>query len=70
MAATRGHVVRTPTKKEPYKVILEHDGGPDTEASVSTVREGEDLIKEEMPTQPERDTTRDTPPRDMPSPDA
>jgi hypothetical protein len=61
-AATGGRVVTTPEERKPYKVILEHDGGPDTEEPVATVKEGEDLIKQEMPTPPERDKTRDTPP--------
>lgn len=59
MAATRGHVVLTPDQTEPYKVILEHEGSPDTERPVSTVREGEGLIKQETPTPPERDASHD-----------
>ena len=41
VTATRGRVVRTPTEKKPYKVVLEHDGGPDTEQGLETVRECE-----------------------------
>jgi hypothetical protein len=61
LTATRGHVVQTPDEKEPYKVVLEHEGGKDTEQPVPTVREGEELIKQETPTPPERDKTHDRP---------
>jgi hypothetical protein len=64
MSATRGHVVKTPAKKEPYKVVLEHEIGPDTDEPVSSVREGEKLIRQETPIPPERDTTRDRPATD------
>jgi hypothetical protein len=64
MAATRGHVVKTPAKKEPYKIVLEHEVGPDTEESVSSVKEGERLIRQETPTPPKRDTTLDRPATD------
>jgi hypothetical protein len=40
MVATRGHIVQTPTKDEPYKVVLEHEEGPDTEETVSSIRDG------------------------------
>jgi len=62
MTATRGRVVQTPTKKKPYKIILEHEGAPDTEQSVATMREGEAIIKDETPTPPERNRSRDEPP--------
>ena len=61
MAATRGYIVQTPTKEKPYKVVLEHEGSDDTEQAVSTMREGETLIRVETPTPPARDTTRDPP---------
>jgi hypothetical protein len=64
MTATRGHVVVTPTKKKPYKVVLEHEGGPDTDKPVASVKEGEDLIRQETPVPPERDTTLDRPASD------
>ena len=59
--AARGRVVQTPTKKKPYKVILEHESGEDTEKPVSTMKEGEAVIKQATPTPPERDTSRDEP---------
>jgi hypothetical protein len=61
MAATRGRIVRTPAKARPYKVVLEHEGAPDTEAPVSTMREGEALIRLETPAPPTRSTLRDRP---------
>lgn len=64
MAATRGRVVQTPTKKKPYKVVLEHEDSADTEESVATIREGEALIKEETPTPPKPNTLLDRPASD------
>lgn len=64
MAATRGRIVKTPTKGKPYKVVLEHAGSADTDQAVETMREGEALIREETPTPPERDTSRDQPASD------
>ena len=61
MVATRGRIVRTPTGEKPYKVVLEHEDGPDTEAPVSTMREGEALIRLETPAPPARNTSRDRP---------
>ena len=59
MVATRGRIVQTPTKGKPYKVVLEHEDGKDTEEPVTTMREGEALIKEETPTPPKRDKLYD-----------
>ena len=59
MSAKRGHVVQTPTQNEPYKVVLEHEQGPDTEHPVSSIREGEALIRDQTPPPPKRDTSRD-----------
>jgi hypothetical protein len=61
MTATRGRVVQTPTRDKPYKVVLEHEGGADTEHMVTTMREGEALIRRETPTPAPRDTSRDRP---------
>jgi hypothetical protein len=65
MTATRGRVVRTPTKKKPYKVVLEHEGSVPTEEGVDTMREGEALIREETSTPPGRDKSRDRPASDV-----
>lgn len=59
MVVTRGRVVQTPTKNKPYKVVLEQDGEANIEKPVTTMREGEALIKRGTPTPPERDTTHD-----------
>jgi hypothetical protein len=61
VTATRGRVVQTRGGKEPYKVVLEHEGRKDTEHPVPTVRDGENIIKQETPTPPARDTTYDRP---------
>jgi hypothetical protein len=62
MAAKRGHVVLTPTAKEPYKVVLELEGGEESEQPVPTMRDGEALIRRETPTPQARDKTHDQPP--------
>lgn len=61
MAANSGRIVQTPTKKKPYKVVLEHEGSVDTEQGVETMREGEALIREETPTPPKPNTLLDRP---------
>jgi hypothetical protein len=38
MTATRGRVVQTSSKEQPYKVVLEHEGHVDTEHGVATMR--------------------------------
>ena len=63
MSSTRGHVVQTPKEEQPYKVVLEHESGEDTEQAVSTMREGEALIRDETPKPAPRDASRDEPPR-------
>ena len=60
-AATRGHVVLTPDDDLPYKVVLEHEQGENTEQPVSTIREGEALIIEATPSPPEPNTSWDHP---------
>ena len=64
MAASGGRIVQTPTAAKPYKVVLEHDGSPDTEHRVQTMREGEALISEETPNPPKRSTLMDRPASD------
>jgi hypothetical protein len=59
MSATCGRIVRTPGKEKPYKVMLEHEEGGETEHPVSTMKEGEALIKRETPRPAKRDTARD-----------
>jgi hypothetical protein len=61
MVATRGWVVQTLTREKPYKVVLEHEGAADTEHPVSTMREGEALIRLETTSPLARETSRDAP---------
>jgi hypothetical protein len=53
MAVKGGRVVKTPGKKKPYKVVLERENREETEHAVETVREGEELIRDEVVTPPE-----------------
>lgn len=59
MAAIRGRIVQTPGEDKPYKVVLEHEEGGQSEHPVATMREGEELIKRHMPPLPERNGSRD-----------
>ena len=54
-----GRVVQTPTREQPYKVVLDHGGGVESEHAVATVREGEALIRKESPPPREPETLRD-----------
>jgi len=59
MSATRGRIVQTPDKEKLYKVVLDHEEGGATEHPVSTMQEGEALIKRKTPRPAERDTSWD-----------
>lgn len=59
MPAIRGRVVQTPGEEKPYKVVLEYEGRGITEHPVSTMREGEALIKSKTPRPPKRNKARD-----------
>jgi hypothetical protein len=59
MSVIRGRIVQTFGEDKPYKVVLEHEDGAESEHPVATMREGEALIKREMPTPPRRNTARD-----------
>jgi hypothetical protein len=60
MGVIGGRVVRTPDGKQPYKVVLEHEGDvANSEHPVATVREGETLIREKSPAPPAGDTMRE-----------
>src|SRR5687767_14710481 len=60
-SATRGRIVQTPGKAQPYKVVLEHRDRPDTDHAFGSIKEGEAFIQQETPTPPKRDGGRDTP---------
>ena len=49
MGTMGGHVVQTPDEAKPYKVVLDNSQGSKTEHPVSTIREGEEFIKENSP---------------------
>lgn len=46
MAIICGRIVKTPDQNKPYKVVLEHERDGVLEYPVSTIREGEALIRE------------------------
>jgi hypothetical protein len=50
MGIIGGRVVMTPTGQQPYKVVLEHDGDAGaSEHPVSSMQEGEILIRQKSP---------------------
>jgi hypothetical protein len=59
MQAKSGHIVQTHEATKPYKVVLKHEDGEDTEQACATIREGEALIRRNTPTPPKRDASRD-----------
>ena len=59
MSVNDGRIVRTPEESKPYKVVLEHEEGADTEHPMETMKEGEAFIREQMPTPKKRDDSRD-----------
>ena len=58
MGIIGGRVVRTPEAEQPYKVVIEQDGGA-WEQPVATVREGETLIREKVPAAPQPEKMRE-----------
>ena len=61
MNVISGHVVQTPTAKQPYMVVLVHEGGTAmSEHPVATVREGEALIRKWAPWPPKPDRLRES----------
>jgi hypothetical protein len=59
MSSERGRIVQTPETDLPYKVILTHDVGQDTEHAFATMREAEAFIKRNTPVPAARRTTYD-----------
>jgi len=53
MMFKRGRVVLTPDMKRPYKVVLDHNYGGTWEFPVTTIPEGEALIRKKLSTTPE-----------------
>lgn len=62
MGVIGGRVVKTPKADQPYKVVLEYEGGSaETEHPVSSVREGEVLIRQRSPSLPRTGSMREDP---------
>jgi hypothetical protein len=59
MSSERGKIVHTPGSDLPYKAILTHDAGDDTEHDFATMREAEAFIKRNTPVPTARRTTYD-----------
>lgn len=59
MAVIEGHVVQTPGETFPYKVVLVREGNQVSEHPVSTIREGEALIRERLPERIKHETQDD-----------
>ena len=59
MSSTSGLVISTPGAELPYKVVLRHEGSPDTERAFSTVQECEAFIRRSTPKPKVRSTLFD-----------
>jgi hypothetical protein len=59
MSSERGRIVHTPGSDLPYKAILTHDVGDDTERDFATMREAEAFIKRNTPVPTAHRTTYD-----------
>jgi hypothetical protein len=59
MHAKCGYIVQTRDAPQPYKVVFEHEDGPNTEQVCATIREGQAIIRRNTPTPPPRSTLRD-----------
>ena len=59
MSSERGRIVHAPGSKLPYKAILSHDAGEDTEHAFATMRQAEAFIKRNTPVPASRRRTYD-----------
>jgi hypothetical protein len=59
MHANCGYIVQTRDAPQPYKVVFEHEDGPNTEHVCATMREGQAIIRANTPTPPSPSTLRD-----------
>jgi cold shock CspA family protein len=59
MSSTSGLVVSTPGAELPYKVVLRHEGSPDTERAFGTMQECEAFIRRKTPKPKPRSTLLD-----------
>ena len=62
MSSTKGLIVSTPNAELPYKVILKHEGLPDTERYFATMRECEAFVRRSTPSPLPHSTLRDQQP--------
>jgi hypothetical protein len=63
MRVTGGRVVLTPQQEQPYKVVLQHECGKQSEYPAATVKQGEALIRSRLqtPQQDQISSLRQTP---------
>ena len=59
MHAKSGYIVQTRGGAFPYKVVFDHEEGPDTSQGCATIREGQAIIRRNTPTPPSPNTLRD-----------
>ena len=59
MSSESGRIVHAPGSELPYKVILTHDDGDDSERAFATMREAESFIQRNTPVPAARRTTYD-----------
>ena len=59
MHAKSGYIVQTRGAAHPYKVVFEHEDGPETSQACATIREGHAIIRRNTPTPPATNTLRD-----------
>jgi hypothetical protein len=63
MSSRFGRIVRDPAGQKPYKVILSHDQGADSERAFATMRDAEAFVRRNTPRPKARSTFWD---RDAP----
>jgi hypothetical protein len=56
MSSRFGRIVRDPSAERPYRVILSHDEGPESQRAFATMREAEAFIRRNTPRPRARDT--------------
>ena len=61
MSSNEGRIVRTPGSELPYKVILTHCGGAETERGFASMREAEAFIRRNTPIPAAASTLYDRP---------
>jgi hypothetical protein len=59
MHAKSGYIVQTRGAAHPYKVVFDHEDGPDTSQGCATIREGQAIIRRHTPHASSPNTLRD-----------